>query len=245
MKNLLLATASIVALGAIAPAFGADLAAQPVQPLYGKAPQLVAAMIYDWSGYYVGLNGGWGSSANCWDFNGGTPEGCHDATGGTVGGQIGYRRQTGQIVLGVEGQGNWAGLTGSNDSVAFADINQTKIDAFGLITGQIGYAVDNVLFYGKGGAAVTSNTYQISSTLTGAQLGKSDHILWGGALGAGIEYGFAPSWSVSLEYDHLFMQPGAVHFAAPAGGTDRVRQDFDLLTARLNYKFGGPFLLKY
>ncbi|MGY3363522.1 outer membrane immunogenic protein [Bradyrhizobium sp. GM2.4] len=245
MKNLLLATASIVALGAIAPAFGADLAAQPVQPLYGKAPQLVAAMIYDWSGYYVGLNGGLGSSANCWDFNGGTPEGCHDATGGTVGGQIGYRRQTGQIVLGVEGQGNWAGLTGSNDSVAFADINQTKIDAFGLITGQIGYAVDNVLFYAKGGAAVTSNTYQIRSTLTGAQLGKSDHILWGGALGAGIEYGFAPSWSVSLEYDHLFMQPGAVHFAAPAGGTDRVRQDFDLLTARLNYKFGGPFLLKY
>lgn len=245
MKNLLLATASTVALGAIAPAFGADLAAQPVQPLYGKAPQLVEAMIYDWSGYYVGLNGGFGSSANCWDFNGGTPEGCHDATGGTVGGQIGYRRQTGQIVLGVEGQGNWAGLTGSNDSVAFADINQTKIDAFGLVTGQIGYAVDNVLFYAKGGAAVTSNTYQISSTLTGAQLGKSDHILWGGALGAGIEYGFAPSWSVSLEYDHLFMQPGAVHFAAPAGGTDRVRQDFDLLTARLNYKFGGPFLLKY
>ncbi|UPJ60017.1 outer membrane beta-barrel protein [Bradyrhizobium sp. 192] len=245
MKNLLLATASIVALGAIAPAFGADLAAQPVQPLYSKAPQLVEAMIYDWSGYYVGLNGGFGSSANCWDFNGGTPEGCHDATGGTVGGQIGYRRQTGRIVLGVEGQGNWAGLTGSNDSVAFADINQTKIDAFGLVTGQIGYAVDNVLFYAKGGAAVTSNTYQISSTLTGAQLGKSDHILWGGALGAGIEYGFAPSWSVSLEYDHLFMQPGAVHFAAPAGGTDRVRQDFDLLTARLNYKFGGPFLLKY
>ncbi|MCK1428264.1 outer membrane beta-barrel protein [Bradyrhizobium sp. 87] len=245
MKNLLLATASTVALGAIAPAFGADLAAQPVQPLYGKAPQLVEAMIYDWSGYYVGLNGGFGSSANCWEFNGGTPEGCHDATGGTVGGQIGYRRQTGQIVLGVEGQGNWADLTGSNDSVAFADINQTKIDAFGLVTGQIGYAVDNVLFYAKGGAAVTSNTYQISSTLTGAQLGKSDHILWGGALGAGIEYGFAPSWSVSLEYDHLFMQPGAVHFAAPAGGTDRVRQDFDLLTARLNYKFGGPLLLKY
>lgn len=245
MKNLLFATVSIVALGAAAPAFGADLVAQPVQPLYTIAPQPVAATIYDWSGYYVGMNGGLGSSSNCWDFNGGTPEGCHDATGGTVGGQIGYRRQMGQIVLGVEGQGNWADLTGSNDSVASANINQTKIDAFGVVTGQIGYAVDNVLFYAKSGAAVTSNAYQISSTLTGAQLGKSDHILWGGALGAGIEYGFAPSWSVSLEYDHLFMQPGAVHFPAPAGGTDRVRQDFDLVTARLNYKFGGPFLLKY
>ncbi|MET4391833.1 outer membrane immunogenic protein [Bradyrhizobium sp. F1.4.3] len=245
MKKLLLATVSIVALGAVARAFGADLAAQPVRPLYTEAPQPVAAVIYDWSGYYLGVNGGLGSSSNCWDFDGGTPEGCHDATSVTVGGQIGYRWQAGQIVLGVEGQGNWADLAGSNHSIAFADINQTKIDAFGLMTGQIGYAFDNVLLYAKGGAAVTSNTYQISSTLTGAQLGNSEHVLWGGALGAGVEYGFAPNWSVGFEYDHLFMQPATVTFAAPAGGTDRIRQDFNLLTARLNYKFGGPILLKY
>lgn len=107
VKNLLLATVGMVAFGAVAPAFGADLAAQPVQPLYTKAPQPVAAAIYDWSGYYIGMDSGLGSSSNCWDFNGGTPEGCHDATGVTVGGQIGYRWQVGQIVLGLEGQGNW------------------------------------------------------------------------------------------------------------------------------------------
>ncbi|MET4262583.1 opacity protein-like surface antigen, partial [Bradyrhizobium sp. S3.12.5] len=110
---------------------------------------------------------------------------------------------------------------------------------------QIGYAFDNVLLYAKGGGAVTSNTYQISSNLTGAPLGNSEHVLWGGALGAGIEYGFAPNWSLGFEYDHLFMQPAAVNFAARAGGTDRIRQEFDLMTARLNYKFGGPILLKY
>ncbi|MGY4315285.1 outer membrane protein [Bradyrhizobium sp. JR3.5] len=245
MKNFLLATVSIVAFGAVSSALGADLAVQPVQPLYTGAPRPVAAAIYDWSGYYLGMNGGLGSSSNCWDFNGGTPEGCHDATGGTVGGQIGYRWQMGQIVLGVEGQGNWADLTGSNVSVAFSDVNQTKIDAFGLVTGQIGYSFDNVLIYAKGGAAVTSNTYQISSSLTGAQLVNSEHVLWGSALGAGIEYGFAPNWSVGLEYDHLFMQPGTVNVAAPAGGADRIRQDLDLMTARLNYKFGAPILLKY
>ncbi|WP_354202902.1 outer membrane beta-barrel protein [Bradyrhizobium sp. JR4.1] len=245
MKKLLLATVSIVALGAVARAFGADLAAQPVQPLYTEAPQSVAAAIYDWSGYYLGMNGGWGSSANCWDYLGGTPEGCHDATSGSVGGQIGYRWQMGQIVLGVEGQGNWADLTGSNQSIQFSDILQTKIDAFGLVTGQIGYAFDNVLLYAKGGGTVTSNTYQISSNLTGAPLGNSEHVLWGGALGAGIEYGFAPNWSLGFEYDHLFRQPAAVNFAARAVGTDRIRQEFDLITARLNYKFGGPVLLKY
>ncbi|WP_275200681.1 outer membrane beta-barrel protein [Bradyrhizobium sp. CSA207] len=247
MKDLLLATVSIVALGAVAPAFGADLAAQPVRPLYTKAPEPVAAAIYDWSGYYLGMNGGLGSSSNCWDFNGGTPEGCHDTTGATVGGQIGYRWQMGQIVLGVEGQGNWADLTGSNVSVAFSDVNQTKIDGFGLVTGQIGYTLDNVLIYAKGGAAVTSNTYQISSALTGAQLASADSTRWGGALGAGIEFGFAPNWSVSIEYDHLFMRDGDVNFTTAAGslGSDRIRQDFDLVTVRLNYKFGWPVVLKY
>ncbi|UFW85957.1 outer membrane beta-barrel protein [Bradyrhizobium barranii] len=247
MKKLLLTTVSMAAFGAVAPAFGADLAAQPVQPIYTKAPQPVAAAIYDWTGHYVGMNGGLGSSSNCWDFNGHTPEGCHDATGMTVGGQIGYRWQISQIVLGVEGQGNWADLSGSNVSIPFSDINQSKISAFGTMTGQIGYALDNVLFYAKGGAAVTSNTYQVKSELTGARLSSANSSAWGGTVGAGIEFGFAPNWSVSVEYDHFFMQDAEVTFTVPGGslGGDRIRQDFDLMTARLNYKFGGPILLRY
>src|SRR5882757_1610361 len=108
MKKVLLVTASLLALGAAAPAMAADLAARP----YTKAPAYVAA-VYDWSGFYVGANGGWGSSRKCWDTL--TPagaflsnEGCHDATGGTAGGQIGYRWQSGTWVFGIEGQGNWA-----------------------------------------------------------------------------------------------------------------------------------------
>ena len=75
------------------------------------------AAIYDWSGFYIGINGGWGSSHKCWDLrNRGSvivprrAEGCHDATGGTAGGQIGYRWQSGTWVFGLEAQGNWADL---------------------------------------------------------------------------------------------------------------------------------------
>ena len=134
-KNLLLAAVSLVALSAAAPALAADLAARP----YTKAPAMVAA-IYDWSGFYIGINGGGGSSHATWDFVGVGREGSHDATGGTVGGQIGYRWQSGQWVFGVEGQGNWADFSGDNTSALFATRNRTKIDAFGLITGQVGYA---------------------------------------------------------------------------------------------------------
>src|ERR1700726_291670 len=167
MKKFWLGTVGLVALGVAAPASAADLAARP----YTKAPPPMIAAIYDWSGFYIGANGGWGSSHKCWDFlpvaGGVAPEGCHDATGGTAGGQIGYRWQTGTWVFGLEAQGNWADLKGSNVSLAFpAFSNQSRIDAFGLFTGQIGYAANNALFYLKGGAAVVSDRFRVRLAAT-------------------------------------------------------------------------------
>ncbi len=246
MKKILLVTASLIALGAAAPAVAADLAARP----YTKAPAMIAA-VYDWSGFYIGANGGWGSSRNSWDSTLGLlgAEGSHDATGGTVGGQVGYRWQAGTFVFGIEGQGNWADFTGSNTSTLFPGFsNRSKIDAFGLFTGQVGYAFNNALLYVKGGAAVTSNQYRINTVPGALFASASDDTRWGGTIGVGLEYGFAPNWSVGVEYDHLFMQDKTYDFTSPAGvlvASDRIRQDVDLVTARLNYKFGGPIIAKY
>jgi outer membrane immunogenic protein len=246
MKKVLLVTASLIALGAAAPALAADLAARP----YTKAPAMIAA-VYDWSGFYIGANGGWGTSRNCWtDVTvGGGAEGCHDADGGTVGGQVGYRWQAGNWVFGLEAQGNWADFKGSNNSLLFPGfVNTSKVDAFGLFTGQIGYAANNVLFYVKGGAAVTSDSNNIHTVVGALAATSSDETRWGGVVGVGLEYGFAPNWSIGVEYDHMFMQDKTYAFTTPAGvffGNDRIRQDVDLVTARLNYKFGGPILAKY
>ena len=71
---------------------------------------------------------------------------------------------------------------------------------------------------------------------------------WGGVIGTGLEYGFAPNWSAAVEYDHMFMQDKTYTFVTPAGaffGTDRIRQDVDLITVRVNYKFGGPIVARY
>src|SRR5437773_2861731 len=156
MKRFLLATVGLVALAVATPASAADLAARP----YTKAPPPPIAAVYDWTGFYIGANGGWGSSHKCWDSV--APalvlgrEGCHDATGGVAGGQIGYRWQTGGWVWGVEGQGDWADLRGRNISLLVpAAANESRIGAFGLFTGQVGYAFNNVLFYVRGGGAVT------------------------------------------------------------------------------------------
>ena len=251
MKKFLLGTVGLIALGmASAPASAADLAARPV---YTKAPPMVAAM-YDWSGFYLGINGGYGSSHNCWDNT--TPagafvgaEGCHDATGGVVGGQVGYRWQSAAWVFGLEAQGDWADLSGSNTSLLTGATDRSKIDAFGLFTGQIGYAWNNALLYVKGGAAVTDNRNDILTAGGGPLIANTgDQTRWGGAIGTGIEFGFAPNWSAALEYDHLFMQDKNVAFTTPAGvafGNDNVRQDVDLVTVRVNYRWGGPMSSKY
>jgi outer membrane immunogenic protein len=240
-KSFLLVTASLVALGAAAPAVAADLAARP----YTKAPPAPIAAIYDWSGFYIGVNGGGGSAHTTWDFVGIGTEGSHNATGGTVGGQIGYRWQTGQWVFGVEGQGNWADFSGDNVSNIFpGDRNRTRINSFGLITGQVGYAWNNVLAYVKGGAAVVGDKFDVYSTATGALLGSTSQTRWGGTVGAGLEFGFAPNWSVGVEYNHIFLQDKDVTFTGLIG-TDRIRQDVDMGLVRLNYKFGGPIIGKY
>jgi outer membrane immunogenic protein len=111
---------------------------------------------------------------------------------------------------------NWADFSGSNVSFLFApDFNRTRVDAFGLITGQIGYAWNNVLFYAKGGAAVTGDKYDAFSGRTGLLLASANETRWGGTLGAGLEFGFARNWSLGVEYDHLFMGSRDITLTAP------------------------------
>jgi outer membrane immunogenic protein len=256
MKKILLASASLFALSALSPATAADLG----RP-YMKAPAPVVA-IYDWTGFYIGANGGWGTSHNCWTNTAiaglatvpPVNEGCHDASGGTVGGQLGYRWQAQNWVFGLEAQGNWADFSGSNPSLAVpggAATNRTRIDAFGLFTGQIGYAFSNALLYVKGGAALTNNKYEGLFTGTDIVIDRASTTRWGGSVGAGAEFAFAPNWSVGVEYDHLFMgrhnYAYSSVFLVPGINTrnDDVRQDVDLVTVRVNYRFGGPVVARY
>ena len=252
MKTILLGTIGLVALTMSAAASAADLRAQP----YVKAPPPapVIAPIYDWSGFYIGVNGGGGSAHTCWNFiepATGVPvdEGCHDATGGTAGGQIGYRWQVVNWMFGIEGQGNWADFSGSNRSLLFtSETDRTKLDAFGLITGQVGYAWSNVLFYVKGGAAVAGDKYDNFKTATDLAVTAGNETRWGGTIGAGFEFGFAPNWALGLEYDHLFLGSRDVLLTGLFVDTIRIHQDVDMGLVRLNYRFGGfggPLAARY
>jgi len=251
MKKIALATTVLSMLFAAGAASAADLAARP----YTKAPPPVLAPIYNWTGFYIGVNGGYGTSHKCWDNVGfvGVPlvalsEGCHDSDGGTVGGQIGYRWQASNWVFGLEAQGNWADFSGSNNSLVFPGLyNRTRIDAFGFFTGQIGYSWNNALLYVKGGAAAVHDKYTSGPIGTGLVTASADETRWGGVVGVGFEYGFAPNWSFGVEYDHAFLGRRDItlnQVVAPFP-VESIRQDLDVVTARINYRFGGPVVAKY
>src|SRR5260221_11414436 len=261
MKKFVSAVFGLAALSLAAPASAADLAARP----YTKAPPPMIAAVYDWSGFYIGINGGGGWSHKCWAT---TPpvtivgfavvvvppgsEGCHNASGGVVGGQLGYRWQSGAWVFGLEGQGDWASIKGSNVSIyaPFAlNSNRTKIDAIGLITGQVGYAWNNVLFYVKGGAMGVNDKYAGFITTTNVVFDRASETRWGRAVGAGLDFGITPNIILGVDYVHGFLGNRDITFTSTTTNllsrTDRVRQDVDIVTARLSYKFGGPVIAKY
>jgi outer membrane immunogenic protein len=250
MKKFLLGTVGLVAMAA--PAFAADLPART----YTKAPPPVPAPIYDWTGFYIGGNAGWGEARNCWDVGvAGVFErdACLSKSGGLIGGQAGYRWQMGAMVLGLEAQGDWANFRSSHISLLEPAITtSSKVNGLGLFTGQIGYSWGPSLLYVKGGAAVTSSTFALNDTVTGVGLASIGSTRWGGTVGVGFEYLFTPNWSVGLEYDHLFMGNANNTFSVVdpvfAGALNRISQDVDMVTVRFNYKFGGygaPVVSKY
>ena len=256
MKKIVPVAAALASLTLGVQAQAADMAARP----YVKAPPPPIATIYNWSGFYIGANGGYATSRNCWDFVsfGGVPfaagQGCYDADGAVAGGQIGYRWQSSAFVFGLEAQGNWADLKGSRiSSPAFVAVPgdltiNSRLRAFGLFTGQIGYAWNNVLLYAKGGAAIVDNRYFHTFTGTNVLINSTEDTRWGATVGAGLEIGFAPNWSVGVEYNHIFLGRETFAFAAAPGGvatTNSIGQDVDMVTARINYRFGGAPVGRY
>ena len=251
MKKFLLGTVGLVALGLTAvPALAADMAVKAAPPVPYVSP------MYNWSGFYIGANGGWGQSDSCLNFDGfgltDFVDGCRSRSGGIIGGQIGYRWQANQWVFGLEAQGDWADLSHTRLSPFFDDrvgfdrgfiSTRTKTDGIGLFTGQVGYAWNAALLYVKGGAAVTSNRLSILETISGRELASASATRWGGTVGVGFEYGFTPNWSFGVEYNHLFMGDANNSFTGPAVPAafvnNRISQDVDMVTLRFNYRFGG------
>lgn len=222
MKRLVLALAGVAALTGSAAA--ADLARPAPEPYY-KAP--VYAPVYNWSGFYIGVNGGgaWGNSN--WTTLGGV-----NTSGGLAGGTVGYNYQMNQVVLGVEGDIDWADISGSGTSAtgACALGCTTKDSWLSTVRGRVGYAADRFLPYVTGGLALGD----IKASVPG--FAGSDTTNAGWTIGGGIEFAIAGHWTAKAEY--LYVDLGKVTCGIACGAaTQNVSFNANLFRGGINYRF--------
>jgi len=247
MKRVLRSIA--VASAIVATCVAAQAADLPMPPAYQPPPMVVP--VYNWTGFYVGVNGGygWGNQdpfnllTNRFDqfsvpFSGGM-------FGGTFGGQI----QSGHVVMGIEADIDWANINGSATvipTIAGALPNGCLIAGVGCVTSlntkisdvstgrlRLGYAMDNWLLYATGGLALLGANTNISTVggvacttaILTAVCSGTDYRL-GATAGAGLEYGITPNVSAKLEY--LYVTAASLELS-----------HLNVVRAGLNFRFGG------
>lgn len=220
-----LAAAAGLALAMASPSLAADLP----RPAY-KAPIYVAPL-FSWTGFYVGINGGYAWADADWTGTSGTAS--TKPKGGLLGGTIGYNYQTGNWVWGLEGDFDaaWIKDTSVGTGICAAGAGcETKSNWFGTARGRIGYAWDRWMPYITGGAAFANAKLTTSA-------GVSDsNTQFGWTAGLGVEYAFLGNWSAKIEY--LYADLGK---ATCGSGVCTTNTDVDIkaniVRLGLNYRF--------
>jgi outer membrane immunogenic protein len=218
----------------ICAAQAADLPQRAPTPY--RAPAVVAVPVYNWTGFYIGANGGYGWAGASASSGGLTVDG-GDLKGPFAGGQIGFNYQSGMFVFGIEVDGQWANIKESYG--AFGLTFTDTINYFFTARGRLGIAAQNVLFYGTGGYAHLGAKSEVTDGFTTISV-SGDRGGW--TAGGGAEVGFGNA-SVKLEY--LYMQTfdkNETVFAIPVTWNVHVHT----VKLGLNYRFGGgPVVARY
>jgi len=201
-------------------------------PAYKGAPYPVVAY-YNWTGFYVGVVGGYSWGRSNWDLVGITTK----PDGWTIGGTLGYNYQVGSFVWGLEADLSWTNLKGTT-AVGVANL-RTESRWFGTARGRIGYAADRFMPYITGGLAYGDMRAEIDPFGVSASKTK-----FGWTLGAGLEYAFLSNWTVKAEYLYVDLGKFDTGFAAPFAALD-VNLKQHMARVGLNYRFGGPVYSRF
>jgi outer membrane immunogenic protein len=211
-------------------AHAADLQRQPPPP-----PQRVyAPRPFNWTGFYLGINGGWADGRSRFNFDDlGLSTGHFGTSGWLGGGTLGYNLQTGPWVLGLESDIDWASLSGSTACPVGGLTCQTQNDWLGTVRGRVGWAFDRFLPYVTGGLAVGDINASVPNV--GSQTATNA----GWTVGGGLEYAITNNWSTKVEYLHVDL--GSFDCTACSSTPPvNVHLNEDIVRGGINYKFDWP-----
>ncbi len=232
-RSKILGTA-LAALAFLASSFAAQAADIP-PPVY-KGPRAVVAY-YNWTGFYVGLNAGYGFGSSDWSA---VPTASNKPKGFLVGGTLGYNYQVGSWVFGLEGDFDWSNVKGSADCAVGISCS-TSNTWLATFRGRLGYAFDRWLPYITAGGAYGNVKAEVSVPAFGLAASTAKSQL-GWAFGAGREYAFLGNWTAKIEY--LYVDLGNFD-TGPAPIVNNVSFKENIVRAGLNYKFSGPIFSRY
>ncbi len=164
-----------------------------------------------------------------------------------AGGQVGCNYQFNpNWVVGIEGTADWTNISGSSDPFfgGKAVFNVRK-DWIASITPRLGYAVNNWLFYAKGGAAWVGDKYSMQGSFSGVPFDfTGSETRFGWTIGAGIEWAFWQNWSAKVEYAYYDFGTRSLSLtdAGLVGATfgpdpATIKQRVQTVTFGLNYHF--------
>lgn len=223
MKRMVLAGLGVLAMfAAVGSANAADMPRRAAPAPVYKAP---AYAPYNWTGFYAGVNAGYGWGDSSFSGVGGT--GGFDVDGGLIGGQLGYNWQMGRAVFGLETDLDWSNVKGS---AACGVVNcETKNTWLGTTRGRIGYAFDRVMPYITGGAAY-------GNVKASSALGSADDTRFGWTLGAGAEFAIAGPWTAKVEYLYADLGDFTCN-TCTATPPANVEYKTNIVRAGLNYRF--------
>ncbi|MDE2577558.1 MAG: porin family protein [Hyphomicrobiales bacterium] len=221
--------AAILAIAAFAGAAqAADLPRRSYAPSYAPAS---VAPVFTWTGFYVGLNAGYGWNSLSGGANQlfGTPSGF---SGGVTGG---FNWQAApNVVVGLEGDWDLTSINNKNNLPFFGFSGQTKVNNLATVRARAGYAVDRALLYVTGGLAMGSVTTSVTD-LRFPFFGNESSFRAGFALGAGIEYAFSDHVSAKAEY--MFTSLNAKDVFAYSPDWTRSGHNISQVRVGLNYHF--------
>ncbi|MGO9006942.1 MAG: outer membrane protein [Beijerinckiaceae bacterium] len=229
-KNLLaglapkaLAALAVSALGS--GALGADLPARSSAAYYPAPP------IFTWTGVYLGANGGYGIGRGTY---GGDPDFGNQA-GGLIGVTAGYNYQSGSLVVGIEGDFDFAGIAGTSvpKNSTFTSGNVTSVDT---LRARFGYAVDRALFFVTGGYTGANMRGSLADNSTNPNLFfNQSNYLNGYVLGLGLEYAMTNNVSIRAEY--LYSCYGTANYFGGTVDSTSAGTYFSAVKAGVNYHF--------
>lgn len=201
-----------------------------------KAPLYSAPADFNWTGLYIGINGGYGFGSSHHNFDVvGTTTGSYDISGAVAGLTVGYNWQLGRWVYGVEGDFDWSGIKGTAPCPGPGFTCGTDSTWLGTARGRFGYAFDRWLPYITAGAAFGNIKATIDPSSAAFPGASATRIGWTG--GAGVEYALWQSWSVKAEY--LYVSLGDMDCATGCSGigADKVGFKASLVRGGINYRF--------